>query len=474
MRNTLYILLLAWLFAACTADDGNEPLPVEGDAVSFGAYAGRYVSGEDTRASVPMPTRAYTGNLGLADLRQAGFGVIAYYTGDSRYASGQTEPNFMYNQKVADSLGKGTWDYQPVKYWPNNGGYVSYFAYAPHTGTFTGTGVTALTANTSTSEPTVSYALGSNGDNVDLLWGTDADGKPLTDRTPDMGRVAFHFSHALTKIGGMKQPEDDHAGLEIKLKVDSDGNLMGSNSAVVTTKVTIRSIEIEQIGLLNTTTNEVVSQAFGKGTFNLNTGEWTATTVDIDTTGNKRSPYRHLLTVADSVAAYHANGSLDTTIAEPTAKAYSTDRTLPDGTPRLMWENIPRGVTTEAKSVYGAELSPMLLIPQKGYRPVLRLTVSYVIRSLDPWLIAGHTEIKETLTRTVTLTSDPLAAHRYHIVIELGMHDVSLSGDFESWTVSRGSIIHNKRTQQDTEGPDIINENPSNDDLPWMAKKRMK
>ena len=36
-------------------------------------------------------------------LKDKGFGVVAYYTGTSQYAAGQstTEPNFMYNTKVS-------------------------------------------------------------------------------------------------------------------------------------------------------------------------------------------------------------------------------------------------------------------------------------------------------------------------------------------------------------------------------------
>ncbi len=447
-------------FTACTQSDDDITEPAT-TAVAFSAYAGRYAY---TRAG-------QTGNMSLDDMRKSGFGVFAYSTGSSKYAEGLTAPNFMYNQRIADEGNSGKWTYSPLKYWPQD--YISYFAYAPYAASPSSTessGITSMSGNSDTGAPTVTYRLAANGTpNVDLLRGTDSNGNALTDLTSDTGTVKFYFRHALTKIGGEQQGDETRAGLTIALNTDDSGNISGSQYSSTDTKVTLRSIMIEQVGVVDTATNQAIPFVVAGGTLNLLTGDWTSIeTAIIDTTDRKTSPYRHLITVADSTTAYSADGSLSATLAEPTHDKYVADPVLSDG--RLLWDSIPQGITTTEQSVYGGESSPMLVIPAGGYKPLLRLTVSYVMRTRDPWLIAGHTDIAETLTRTFTLDQVPQPAHRYHITIHLGLHAMSLDGSLEEWLVPHGTIIHDKTTQDDNQGPDIHDGDPTDDDHQWMAK----
>lgn len=203
----------------------------ESNAIAFSTYMGKSTV---TRAGA-------TGSIDTDKLKEAdyGFGVFAYYTGNDSYGKYQGakyatdggagaanhEANFMFNQKVywdaANTAGYIThWYYTPVKYWPNevknaanhdvddqnkdtsndpalgsneNGGNVSFFAYAPYVdfettepqglgatnGTASGiiaiNGATALaTANAVEYDPTVTYKLpaSSTVKAVDLLWGT--------------------------------------------------------------------------------------------------------------------------------------------------------------------------------------------------------------------------------------------------------------------------------------------------------------
>ena len=191
-----------------------------------------------------MQTRAgYEGSIITATLEGLtdGFGVFAYYTGTQTYNEAQYgwesddlkstyAPNFMYNQRVwynsalsSDYITK--WTYSPIKYWPNevqngvvddqddnksdnpastkftsadyaNGGYVSFFAYAPYTyvtanngvpkntlednSTPWGTnynsgatdGIVAISANNVAGDPKITYVIANDGNTVDLLWGT--------------------------------------------------------------------------------------------------------------------------------------------------------------------------------------------------------------------------------------------------------------------------------------------------------------
>ena len=230
----LFAIMASAIFAltACTSDkleavsgqpDNNPESP--NNAISFGTYMGKTGT---TRAG------AY-GAIDDTKLRTAGygFGVFAYYTGTSTYEDYRTQnatgtkkyPNFMYNQKVSHN--GSSWEYTPVKYWPNevasgavddqnndsandpattayeNGGNVSFFAYAPYAemattetaASITGRAVAAsdhegtsygvvafsssdyngdaTTGKEKYSDPYVKYILAKDNDKqVDLLWGT--------------------------------------------------------------------------------------------------------------------------------------------------------------------------------------------------------------------------------------------------------------------------------------------------------------
>ena len=180
-----------------------------------------------TQEAQSVVTRA--GSVGAikddSDLQRFGIGTFAYYTGTNDWASAgaTTAPNFMYNQYVEyRSVGVGVygWVYSPVKYWPNdvstgavddngatgseNGGKLSFFAYAPYSGnsvklsdvTYTfepssgrfkstadayyddqakASNIIKMTSNSTNGAPVVTYKWDTDPDNqVDLLWGTRA------------------------------------------------------------------------------------------------------------------------------------------------------------------------------------------------------------------------------------------------------------------------------------------------------------
>ena len=269
----------ATMLAACSQTDLIDDGSVKNDgtadnnAVTFSTYTSK-------KGGTRADEVGKSGNMTSETLRSSdGFGVFAYYTGTKKYGDYQGyenvvdgpnkpkeaaahEPNFMYNQQVKYETNK--WTYSPLKYWPNdfqggnvdgetppaqgsgtNGGYVSFFAYAPYVtysaakGNATGTGITGMTSNETAGDPTITYTLGSN---IDLLWGTldventahnvvgDEDSnigvsgetttgttsndyyqsEIVTDRTVAANltkqkigdKVAFNFIHALAGIGG--------------------------------------------------------------------------------------------------------------------------------------------------------------------------------------------------------------------------------------------------------------------------------
>ena len=194
--------VLVLLMAACSADDGadTEATGAKPAAVAFSA-------------TVPaFQTRSIINDN--AALQGAGFGVFAYHTGNSPWASaGATAaPNFMYNQQV--TYAATSWQYSPVKYWPNDNNpaddsgatgsqehsYVSFFAYAP----YNGSGLTP-SANTATGAPTIGYTWATTTDpnaQTDLLYASQTDCyKTMAAGYGEVsGRVPFLFRHTLTAI----------------------------------------------------------------------------------------------------------------------------------------------------------------------------------------------------------------------------------------------------------------------------------
>lgn len=175
------------------------------------------------KGTIANENDATKGTIALSNAR---FGVFAYYTGSTKYASWSPSskyPNFMYNEEIkydAPTSGTSQWYYDNVKYWPNGEDgnntsspsntavqkeplYVSFFAFAPYmeegTSATTGTvptsvtakdvktpkkitinssevnnGVVAISDNASPTDVWVKYVMPSanQSDAVDLLWGT--------------------------------------------------------------------------------------------------------------------------------------------------------------------------------------------------------------------------------------------------------------------------------------------------------------
>ena len=240
----LTAVLTVLLAAACSSDDGlatEEPA-----AVNFSATVPAF----QTRSIV-------SDNAGLQGV---GFGVFAYYTGSSDWATARTTatPNFMYNQQVQWSeVSPPTyaWTYTPVKYWPNDNqpadntgatgsqehNYVSFFAYAPYDD---GTGLT-LSGNTATGAPTIGYTWVNSTDpasQADLLYASPVKNcyKTMTEGYGTVsGRVPLVFHHALTAIEfkvRRKEASGDQIFLsKLSLNADADATAASSSQATLNT-----------------------------------------------------------------------------------------------------------------------------------------------------------------------------------------------------------------------------------------------
>lgn len=441
---------------------------------------------------------------GKAAATVSGFGVFAYYTNTAAYGnaynSGSQSPNFMYNQQVAWS--SSTWAYSPIKYWPNdtqtsavdqksatgtqdNGGKISFFAYAPYTnsvtvsattyelvpaeGTFkngsneyvaTATtdarGILSMTSNAFTYDPQITYrlpTLPTEVNSVDLLWGTagqasyqEADGTPTvttlgTGYNKDLQKqktgekVNFLFKHALAKFGGSASA-NTKGGVYVALDIDNirtgdavtNGPGTDPNSAWDSkTLVTITGITIE-----NGVAVAGDGALYDQGTFDLATGVWNGWT--------------NIYTFSDAVTTVDDG----TPIANSINKAVGEPSTKPvyDGTTDNRWEysggDAFEGVTTTLKQIYNNK-DGFYIIPTNAAQS-LKVTVSYIVRTYDAKLATPSGEsspcskIEQTISKVITVpTPGFLSNSQYRLNIFLGLTSVKFTASVAAWSDPDGA-----------------------------------
>lgn len=457
--------------ASCSSETDFEGKTSQEDQVSTPVNFGSYLAqSKMTRAGESTPASSVMTNT---ELQAKGFGVVAFYTGKDEYTSGQTnmEPNFMYNTQVHTAQ----WTYSPIVYWPNSGQnqgstsigdaqqYVSFFAYAPYkaVNTTSGdnnngkatdnatTGVTALSKNDATGDPTVSYALGATGADADLLWGTAGTNGSTTSGTEAQagttftggkaavnanlskmkvgGKVQFNFKHALAKFGGTGAGTDGKtSGLMVVADIDNGTATTGGTLNAAETKITVKSIKIESV--IKGSDGNMATEASipTSGTLNLATGVWT-------TTGT--------------------NGKIDYEINSPEAKATEGATTqkmnsdIAEPASFKSWDELPAGVTTDAKSVY-TETTPLLIIPD-GNDHTFRITIDYIVRTKNESLHKGYTEVEQSFSKDLTLKSVSLNA-KYNLLIHLGLTSVKFDATVSTWdNTANGSTTEGSSTDPD-------------------------
>jgi hypothetical protein len=212
MKKYLTLIAAATLMAACSNEADQTEQQAEGQPIAVAVAEGGL-------------TRA-TGEVSIPrQIADNGFGLFGCYTGQLTYENTSVSPDFMYNQKV-NSPDKGeTWEYYPLKYWPNstNPGsdeyneYISFFAYAPYEASPRDDGrcIFGMSNKYEKGDPWVNYRLAEDpwddaNPQVDLMYGvryksagpngsdllfTDQK-KPVINET-----MKFYFQHALACIG---------------------------------------------------------------------------------------------------------------------------------------------------------------------------------------------------------------------------------------------------------------------------------
>ena len=410
-------------------------------------------------------------------------------------------PDFMYNEHIVwdPTAIPGEWTYydpNDTKYWPNdfNGNgqpvdnrgagaatgtkknYISFFAYAPYAGVLnqnvstskygaTSTandgvtsGIIAASGNNFNGDPFLKYRLSNTSSKmVDLLWGTAGgalngdnvvgDNQPgsLVTRSVDNGtatavvavdptnidmtkmetdgKITFNFKHALAKVGGSTAgaaTTNLRAGLTVDLLIDSDGTT-ASAAKSGNTIVTVESIQITHNKTTTTPGGTLLASPMpSTGVLNLATGVWDITAADA------ADPDTYI-TIDHSISQTGAN-LLNPDIMEPTSTVTSWSDLTMEGV-----------VETTQKNVYAAEAYPLLFLP--GTQPSLVFTITYIVRSRDAKLSKGFSEVRQTITKTVTFASPVQQNKQYNIAMHLGLTSVKFDASVSNWDTDYTGVI---------------------------------
>jgi len=232
--------LAAMTMVGCSNDEVVENFSQD-NAIEFGTYVGRDAQ---SRGEI----------LTTEGLKEQGFGVYAYYTGQSTWTeysqNGEIKPNFMNNTKVTYDADLEEWTYSPIKYWPNNvDDKVSFFAYAPYNKDYK-MGKTAF-----------EYEVPNNvKEHIDLTW-TNSNNINKTKQGINE-KVVFKFQHALAKIGLTYQAATD--------ELASKNNALDENTTIVINRVILSKDKVEYSEADNYKADGVF---YTKGTMGLDNAE---------------------------------------------------------------------------------------------------------------------------------------------------------------------------------------------------------
>ncbi len=184
---------------------------------------------------------------------------------------------------------------------------------------------------------------------------------------------------------------------------------------------------------------EIKSNLKNSGWFNLATGEWDNVGT-ITSAGSATDAPGATYDITANTAGGTGIYKLDPQIAEPTAAQLNA---ILDGN-KDKWNGTgvagsPNGVTTTAKNVYSNDASndvpALLLIPNGSTPQTLYVTVDYFVRTADPQLSTGYSQVKQVVTNMVSLKD--LDVNKYYtLVMHLGLTSVKFSAIVADWANS--------------------------------------
>ena len=417
MRNSLFYIgflsLLASLLTACsqsetvttyeqevvkqqTVSPVSTPVPI-----SFSTYVPEYAT---TRGAIDD----------ITDLAQEGFTVFAYHTGTSSFAdavsAGTAIPNLMYNQHVTGTVSGNsvTWQYTPMKYWPNNNDKVSFFAYGTHANvtqnasdntsdaTALDAGIVNISGNAYNGVPYLIYEL---ADEVDISNMRDVlVAEPILNQTRQNldESIQFRFRHALSALG---------------FKVSAVYN--GSSVQAIDANSFIRIEEIvAQVALPS------------KAKLNLNVGDSDDVTwEEIEGTQTPTVTFRLSAYNDDNTANINDNLRYQAITSQTIA-----DEMLTKGVGRS--DTSPYATTTDPKAVTDVNGNNQLFyfIPISGNKK-FTITVKYHVYTRDSRMKYGLADATVEMSGTKTVNLSSYVGSLLWFNLQLGLDEISISVD---------------------------------------------
>lgn len=350
---------IAAMAVSCSSDDVVTQVQ-DDNAIQFGTYVGKAAISRGTVATI--------------DNVEAGFGVFAYYTGTTAFASytGST-PNFMNNEKVYSEDDGATWKYDITKYWPNNNDeMVSFFAYAPYDAAY------EASANGK-----VTYQVPADVTaQRDLLW-SRSNTTDLKKQAVD-GVVTFNFAHALARVGVTVSCAIDAANAP-ETGVIADGTTIVVNKIVFSSK------------------NDVITagpapEPTTEGAF------YTQGVIDMNATSD--------VAYGNSIWSEETGAQ---TIAL-TAANFKGD---------LTFDKLDNAKDENADDSY------MMVIPQDFSTGGLYVWVDYTVTTTDGKLADGKSVIENKISQAVPVNL--LQGKAYTLNLVLGMTSVKVEASIDAW-----------------------------------------
>ncbi|MBR1485139.1 MAG: hypothetical protein IJ612_05545, partial [Prevotella sp.] len=348
-------------------------------------------------------------------------------------------------------------------------------------------GVVGMSAWSEQADPWVNYVMKNGYDGpsteatkgIDLLWAirgqysydeTDNVDNVLTDalgnaynvnltRQSVPEKVRFIFKHALAKFGGSTEDASltaDDTPLQSGLKVVVDVDANSTNPKTGTdnqqayfpesftnqrTLVTLQRVHVRDAYTYSQEPGAAIAATESNlntyGWFNLANGQWENAGYNSkgEAVGTGANGGAHGAKVEIIVDNTTTGANINADVIE---KGIGTTKIIDATSPKWIWNTAkPTGVTTTPKAVYANENNTgFMLIP--GSEPqTLYVTVDYFVRTADPQLARGYSEVEQIITNRVDVSN--LEANKYYtLLIHLGLTSVKFEAVVADWATNGG------------------------------------
>lgn len=400
-KSLLHVAFAALLLAGCAQNEITDISPDAAPPVGFKVFTDAQTRGLITNGG------ASSANVSTG-IQTTGFGVLAYYTGQSAWASvgANTTPNFMYNQEV--KYKSSEWAYTPVKYWPNTeGDKISFFAYAPYSTTpKSGIDITPTTTSTK-GAPTMRFTLQvAPADMVDLV-ATNAT-QTGDDKTIDVekktSKVNFKLQHVLTRAS-------------FKAKLDASLTATTETHVFVTGMRILGTDKRDATNTGNSVAANTASKFYSAATYQWSNGTWAS------------SPAPTV-----QAAPYELKDIMPLATQTSISAKYSTKGV-----------ELPQAGTETA--LLNANQYLFLIPPYDAATPTgitaatdVRMQIDYDILTVDASLADGHSVT--SATATVSLPNGTLKrANAYNFTFTVGLERVQVSASVEDWATETSVYV---------------------------------